>query len=85
VNADRQIEITVQDTGMGIAAEHLARVFDRFWQADSARTSQTGNCGLGLAIAQAIAQSHGGVITVSSQVGQGTCFTVQLPLATLTE
>ncbi len=80
VNADRAVEITVQDTGVGIAADQLSQVFDRFWQADSARSSQTGNCGLGLAIAQAIAQGHGGVITVSSQVGQGTCFTVQLSL-----
>ncbi len=85
VNADREIEILVQDTGIGIAADQLVRVFDRFWQADTARSSPSGNYGLGLAIAWAIAKGHGGVITVSSQVGQGTCFTVQLPLATLTD
>jgi two-component system, OmpR family, manganese sensing sensor histidine kinase len=80
VSADQEIEITVQDTGIGIAPDQLSRVFDRFWQADTARSSSSGTCGLGLAIAQAIAQSHGGMITVSSQVGQGSCFTVQLPL-----
>jgi two-component system, OmpR family, manganese sensing sensor histidine kinase len=71
--------IAVQDSGVGIAAADLEKVFDRFWQADSARSSQSSHCGLGLAIAQTIAQAHGGEITVESQLGQGSCFTVQLP------
>jgi two-component system, OmpR family, manganese sensing sensor histidine kinase len=77
--SEAQVWIMVQDSGVGIAPADLEKVFDRFWQADAARSSQTSNCGLGLAIAQAIAQKHGGEITVESNVGQGSCFTVQLP------
>jgi two-component system, OmpR family, manganese sensing sensor histidine kinase len=77
--SESQVWIAVQDCGVGIAPADLAKVFDRFWQADSARSSQSSNCGLGLAIAQTIAQEHGGEITVESQLGQGSCFTVQLP------
>ncbi len=77
--SESQVWIAVQDSGVGIAPADLEKVFDRFWQADTARSSQTSNCGLGLAIAQAIAQKHGGEITVESNVGQGSCFTVQLP------
>ncbi|NJM48608.1 MAG: HAMP domain-containing histidine kinase [Alkalinema sp. RU_4_3] len=80
--SDAQVWIAVQDSGVGIAPADLEKVFDRFWQADRARSSQTSNCGLGLAIAQAIAQKHGGEITVESNVGQGSCFTVQLPCPT---
>ncbi|MGB3496235.1 MAG: HAMP domain-containing sensor histidine kinase [Elainellaceae cyanobacterium] len=72
--------IQIRDTGMGIAPEQLPYVFDRFWRADQARTQRTGGSGLGLAIAQAIAHSHGGTITVHSQLGIGSCFQVQLPL-----
>jgi two-component system, OmpR family, manganese sensing sensor histidine kinase len=75
----QHIEITVRDTGVGIAPEQLDRVFDRFWQADSSRSSPSGNCGLGLAIAKAIVQTHGGAITVSSKLGTGSCFTVRFP------
>jgi two-component system, OmpR family, manganese sensing sensor histidine kinase len=71
--------VTVCDTGIGIAPEHLARVFDRFWRADQSRQDWTGSLGLGLAIAQTIAQNHNGLISVTSQQGQGTCFTVRLP------
>ncbi|PSN08504.1 two-component sensor histidine kinase, partial [filamentous cyanobacterium CCT1] len=75
----QHIQIAVQDTGMGIAPEHLPRVFERFWRANAARTHDQGGSGLGLAITQAIVQHHGGTITVSSQLGQGSCFQVQLP------
>ncbi len=78
----QSLVVDVSDTGVGIAPEHLARVFDRFWRADQSRSHEDGGSGLGLAIAQSIAQSHGGTISVSSQVGVGTCFTVQLPLLT---
>jgi len=64
----------VQDTGIGIAPEHLRHVFDRFWRADQSRAYWAGGSGLGLAIAQAIAQNHGGLITVTSQVEVGSCF-----------
>jgi OmpR-family two-component system manganese-sensing sensor histidine kinase len=70
----------VKDTGIGIAPEHLARVFDRFWRADDSRRHWEGGSGLGLAIAQLIVHNHGGTIAVNSQVGIGSCFTVRFPL-----
>jgi two-component system, OmpR family, manganese sensing sensor histidine kinase len=69
----------VRDTGIGIAPENLERIFERFWQADSSRSYGEEGAGLGLAIAQAIAQRHGGLITVTSRVGIGSCLTVSLP------
>lgn len=74
--------VDVSDTGIGIASENLARVFDRFWRADQSRAHWEGGSGLGLAIARSIAQSHGATISVSSQVGAGSCFTVQLTAMT---
>ncbi|MBT8224520.1 MAG: HAMP domain-containing protein [Dactylosporangium sp.] len=71
--------IKVSDTGCGIAEADLPCVFDRFWRADAARRRSTGGSGLGLAIARQIVLDHGGTITVASQVGQGTTFTVTLP------
>lgn len=73
------LEISVQDTGVGIAPEHLNYIFDRFWRADQSRSHWAGGAGLGLAIAQDIAQVHKGKITVTSQPGTGSCFTVHLP------
>lgn len=70
--------VTVQDTGEGIAAEHLPKLFDRFYQADPARSAA--GSGLGLAIARVIVENHGGTIEVISAVGSGTTFTVQLPV-----
>lgn len=75
----QQLYVKVTDTGMGIAPEHLLSVFERFWRAESARSYRTGGSGLGLAIAQTIAKDHGGLITVTSQLGVGSCFTVRLP------
>ncbi|WP_233258631.1 cell wall metabolism sensor histidine kinase WalK [[Phormidium] sp. ETS-05] len=72
--------VNVEDTGIGIAPEDLPYVFDRFWRADKARNRRQGGLGMGLAIAQTIAQSHQGQITVTSQLGIGTCFRVRLPL-----
>ncbi len=71
--------VSVKDTGIGIEREQLPFVFDRFWRADKARSRREGGTGLGLAIAAAIAQRHGGKITVTSQVGVGSCFQVRLP------
>jgi len=73
--------LTVADTGPGIAAEALPRLFDRFYRADGSRERARGGAGLGLAICRWIAQAHGGRIEVASQVGQGTTFSVHLPLA----
>ena len=72
--------VSVEDTGIGIAEEQIPFVFDRFWRADKARTRREGGTGLGLAIVSAIAQSHGGKITVSSEVNVGSCFQVRIPV-----
>lgn len=80
VRLRRSVVVKVEDTGIGIAPERLPFIFQRFWRADKARSRRAGGMGLGLAIAQVIAQHHGGKITVSSQVGLGSCFRVHLPL-----
>jgi signal transduction histidine kinase len=79
--AQSRVQLVVRDTGIGIAPEHLPHLFERFYRADPAR-QQTGgsSTGLGLAIAEWIVRVHGGTIAVESQVGQGSCFTVTLPL-----
>jgi signal transduction histidine kinase len=76
------ITFTVRDSGIGIAANDLPHIFDRFWRADRVRSraSERGGFGLGLAIAQYIAYAHGGSLTVSSRLGRGSVFTVTLPL-----
>ncbi|MET0425174.1 MAG: HAMP domain-containing sensor histidine kinase [Actinoplanes sp.] len=71
--------ITVRDTGVGIAAENLPKIFDRFWRADESRSRTTGGSGLGLAIARKLVEAHGGTIEVESEPGRGTLFTVRLP------
>jgi signal transduction histidine kinase len=71
--------LRVVDEGEGIAAEHLAQLFERFYRADGARGRATGGTGLGLAIARAIVRGHGGEITVESRPGAGSRFTVHLP------
>ncbi|MFI5893973.1 sensor histidine kinase [Actinoplanes sp. NPDC051513] len=73
------VVIAVRDTGIGIAPEHLPKVFDRFWRADASRSRETGGSGLGLAIARQLARGHGGEMSVASVVGEGTTFTVRLP------
>ena len=75
------VRISIRDTGPGIAPEHLSRVFDRFYRVDRGRSRAQGGSGLGLAIAQSIAQLHSGRITVESMIGQGSTFTVVLPLS----
>ena len=71
--------LTVTDTGQGIPAEDLPRVFRRFFRADQSRTG-AGNAGLGLAISKAIIEAHGGTIEVASEENIGTTFTVRLPI-----
>ncbi len=68
--------IKVEDTGIGIAPEHLDRIFERFWRVDKSRSYQTGKSGLGLAITREIVRQHNGEITVASQLGVGSCFMV---------
>jgi len=75
--------LSVRDTGIGIAPEHLPHIFERFYRADPSR--QRSGSGLGLSIVEWVVRAHGGTVSVKSQVGQGSCFTMTLPLASLTE
>lgn len=75
------VAISVEDTGIGIPAESMDRIFDRFYTVDEARSRAHGGSGLGLAIAKWIVDAHGGSIDVRSTPGRGSCFTVRLPLA----
>ncbi len=77
----REAVVRVVDQGEGIAAEHLPRIFDRFYRVAAARDRASGGSGLGLAIAQAIVRQHGGSIAAASEVGAGSTFTITLPLA----
>jgi signal transduction histidine kinase len=73
--------IHVKDTGIGISPEEQERIFDRFYRINQTRSFRQGGSGLGLAIAQAIAHRHHGSLTVESRLGQGSIFTLRLPLA----
>jgi PAS domain S-box-containing protein len=75
------VAISVQDTGIGISPEEQERIFDRFFRGSMAKSRRVHGAGLGLSIAQEIVRAHGGRITVQSQQGNGSTFTIQLPLA----
>lgn len=77
--AQERARVAVQDNGIGIPARHLPHIFDRFYRVDEARNRASGGAGLGLPIALALAESHGGTIEVKSEEGQGSCFTLVLP------
>jgi PAS domain S-box-containing protein len=74
------VTLQVSDTGVGIPNDQLERIFDRFYQVDGSTTRHYGGVGLGLALVKGIVEAHGGQITVASQVGRGTTFTVLLPV-----
>jgi len=78
---DGSAVMAVTDTGIGIPPDALSHVFERFYRADDARTRDSGGVGLGLAIAQKLVDEHGGRISAESTPGQGSTFTVTLPLA----
>jgi two-component system sensor histidine kinase SenX3 len=74
-------EITVVDTGIGIAEEHLTNIFERFYRVDRGRSRALGGTGLGLSIVRQVAEAHGGAVRVRSTPGAGSTFTVVLPVA----
>jgi two-component system, OmpR family, sensor histidine kinase SenX3 len=76
---DDYVEITVSDNGIGIPAAELDRIFERFYRVDYARSRANGGTGLGLAIVKHIAAIHGGDVSVWSQLGQGSTFTIRIP------
>lgn len=75
-----EIRLSIEDTGMGIPAESLSRIFERFYRVEKARSRELGGIGLGLAIVKHIIKAHGGRVDVKSMVGEGTVFSVFLPL-----
>jgi signal transduction histidine kinase len=75
-----RILIQVEDTGIGICATDLPRIFERFYRVDAERSRDKGGTGLGLAIAHQIITAHGGHLTVSSQVGKGSLFQIEFPV-----
>lgn len=76
---DGRGEFTVNDSGPGIAPEHLPRLTERFYRVDRSRSRETGGTGLGLAIVKHVAQRHGAELHIKSQLGQGSCFSITFP------
>lgn len=74
-----EVTVQVRDEGCGIPAEHLSRLFERFYRVDKGRSRNLGGTGLGLSIVKHIAKVHGGRVTVESMVGQGSSFSIYLP------
>jgi len=72
--------VTVRDTGVGIPPEHLPHVFDRFYRVDAGRSRDSGGTGLGLSIVRWVVEAHGGTVHAGSERGQGSTFTVRLPV-----
>jgi len=79
-NYQQVAELSVGDTGIGISAEHLPRIFERFYRIDRARSHSRGSTGLGLAIVKQVAEAHGGQVRVRSEPGKGSAFSVVLPI-----
>ncbi len=77
---DRVVELTVADTGIGIPAEHIPRLFERFYRVDRQRSRTESSTGLGLPIVKQVAEAHGGSVRVESRLGAGSTFVVVLPV-----
>src|SRR5262249_20575056 len=80
VQAGDRFALSVVDTGPGIAAEDQAKIFDEFQQVDNTSTRKKGGTGLGLSISRKIVELHGGSISVQSELGKGSTFTVSIPI-----
>jgi two-component system sensor histidine kinase BaeS len=78
-NSEQQILLEVSDTGVGIPPEHQEHIFDRLYQVDGSMTRQHGGMGLGLALVKEIIEAHGGSVSVTSQLGQGSTFRLTIP------
>ena len=78
-NGSREVIVGVRDTGSGIAAEHLPRIFERFYRVDPARSRAAGGTGLGLAIVKHLVEAHGGSVKAESQPGRGTTVSMSFP------
>ena len=77
---DTAVEVSVTDTGIGIPAASLERIFERFYRVDRARTRTTGGTGLGLSIVKRVVSNHGGEVNVTSREGEGSTFTLRFPV-----
>jgi two-component system phosphate regulon sensor histidine kinase PhoR len=75
------VEVAVEDTGVGVPVQDLARLTERFFRVDKARSRELGGTGLGLAIVKHIVQGHGGSLHIASAMGEGTTVTAYLPVA----
>lgn len=75
------VEVSVTDTGIGIPAASLERIFERFYRVDRARTRSTGGTGLGLSIVKRVVSNHGGEVNVTSREGEGSTFTLRFPVS----
>jgi signal transduction histidine kinase len=78
---DSTVRVDVEDTGVGIPQRSISRVFERFYRVDVARSRETGGTGLGLAIVKHVAETHGGSVSVVSELGSGSTFSLLLPVA----
>jgi two-component system phosphate regulon sensor histidine kinase PhoR len=85
INKNTEIEISVRDSGKGIPENHLPRIFERFYRVDKARSRDQGGTGLGLSIVKHILQVHGGRVSVKSEIGKGSIFSLHIPLNQITK